>query len=725
MDGEILRDPTRRFVLQSGAAVGGGLMLSFTMATEGRAAGATQVNAYVRIAPDGKITIASKVPEIGQGIKTSLPMLIAEELDVDWSAVTVEQAIADSKVYGRQVAGGSMATTLEYDGLRRVGATVRALLIQAAATRWSVPAESLSTEPGFVIHATSKRRVAYGDLAEDAAKLTPPDPKTLALKDPKAFRIIGKSHKSQNLDAITTGQPTFGIDVRLPGMLYATFAKAPTYGASVAKVDLAPAKAIKGVRDAFIVEGGTNLQSIMPGVAVVADSWWTARKGRNALEIQWAQHPTAAQSTTSFEAKAAELAKAPPHRNAYNDGNVDAALKGAAKVVSAAYHYPFLAHAPLEPQNCTAHVKDGEVEIWAPTQNPEAGRGLVAKALNIDPSAITIHLIRCGGGFGRRLMNDYMVEAAVIASKVDAPVKLVWTREDDIQHDFYRPAGWHNLTAGLDANGALVAWKDHFVTFGEGETFNTSAGMNSTQFPCKAVANYRHDISVMPLGFPTGYLRAPGNNAFGFVIQSFTDELAIAAGKDPVAFRRELLGAPRLLGEAGKSDSFDTGRMRGVLDLVAEKSGWGRKVAKGTGLGVACHFSHLGYVAVVIEASVGEGGAVKVHKAWAAVDCGRQIVNPSGAEQQVQGSVLDAIGSALRQGMTFEDGAAVNSNFGNFPLLRMAEAPDVEVHFKLSDNNPTGLGEPAYPPTPAALCNAVFAAVGKRIRTLPIGDQLA
>jgi len=724
MDGEILRDPTRRFVLQTGAATGGGLVLSFTMASEGSAAAATQVNAYVRIAPDGKVTIASKVPEVGQGIKTSLPMLIAEELDVDWSAVTVEQAIADTKVYGRQVAGGSMATTLEYDGLRRVGATVRALLIQAAAARWSVPADSLTTEHGFVVHAASKRRAGYGELAQDAAKLTPPDPKTLTLKDPKVFRIIGQSQKSQNLNAITTGQPTYGIDTRLPGMLYATFAKAPTYGAAVAKVDLAPAKAVKGVRDAFIVEGGTNLQSIVPGVAVVADSWWAARKGRDALEIQWAQHPTAAQSTAGFEAKAAELSKAPPHRNAYNDGDVDAALKGAAKTVSAAYSYPFIAHANLEPQNCTAQVKDGKVEIWAPTQNPEAGRGLVAKALNIDPSAITIHLIRGGGGFGRRLMNDYMVEAAVIASKVDAPVKLVWTREDDIQHDFYRPAGWHNLTAGLDANGALVAWKDHFITFGEGETFNTSAGMNSTQFPCRAIANYRHDISVMPLGFPTGYLRAPGNNAFGFVIQSFTDELALAAGKDPVAFRRELLGEPRLLGAAGERESFHTGRMRGVLDLAAEMSGWGRKLPEGSGMGVACHYSHMGYVAVVMQVTV-KGGSLKVDKAWAAVDCGRQVINPKGAEQQVQGSVLDAVGAALYQAITFENGAAQQSNFGDFPLLRMADAFDVEVRFKLSDNNPTGLGEPAYPPAPAALCNAIFAATGKRIRTLPIGDQLA
>ena len=617
-----------------------------------------------------------------------------------------------------------MATTLEYDGLRRVGATGRALLIAAAAARWGVGADSCATESGFVIHAASGRRLSYGELAQEAAGLTPPDPKSLTLKDPKAFRIIGQSHKSRDLEAITTGQPLYGIDVRVPGMLYATFAKAPTFGAKVASVDLTPARAVAGVKDAFVVEGGTALNGLLPGVAVLADSWWAAHKARMALDIKWADHSTAAQSSAAFAAKAAELAKAPPHRTLRADGDVDGALKGAAKVVSAAYAYPFIAHANLEPQNCTASFKDGKVEIWAPTQNPEPGRALVAKTLNVPPEAVTIHLVRCGGGFGRRLINDYMVEAAFLSQKIGAPVQLLWTREDDVQHDFYRPGAWHNFTAGLDAQGGLTAWRDHFVSFGEGEQFASSAGMNATQFPCRAVDNYKVDVSVMPLGAPTGPLRAPGNNAFGFVIQSFTDELAVAARQDPVAFRRKLLGEPRLLGEAGQGDSFHTGRMRGVLDLVAEKSGWGRKLAKGSGLGVACHYSHLGYVAVVMEVSV-KKGALKIHKVWAAADIGSQIINPKGAEQQVQGSILDAISSTLYQQITFESGATVQSGFADHPLLRMADAPPVEVHFKISDNRPTGLGEPAYPPTPAALCNAIFAATGKRIRSLPIGDQLA
>jgi len=497
------------------------------------------------------------------------------------------------------------------------------------------------------------------------------------------------------------------------------------FGARVDRVDLAPALAVKGVRAAFVVEGGTALDGLLPGVAVVADSWWTARKGRQALEVVWADHPSPGQSTAAMATRAAELARQAPQRVMRQEGNVETALAGAAKVVEAAYHYPFLAHATLEPQNCTAAWTDGKVEIWAPAQDPEEGRALVARTLGIAPGDVTIHLTRSGGGFGRRLMNDYMVEAAWIARKAGAPTQLIWSREDDTRHDFYRPAGWHNLTAGLDAQGALVAWRSHAVSFGEGDKFVRAAEVDASQFPARAVANHLQTVSTLPLAVPTGWLRAPGNNAFGWVFQSFIDELAHASGQDPVAFRRRLLGEPRALGKPGGWDNLDTGRMRGVLDRAAEMAGWGRAIAKGTGLGIAAHFSHLGYVAVVIEASVGDDGTPVVHKAWAAVDVGRQILNPSGAEQQVQGSVLDAIGSTLRQKITLENGAVVEGNFGDYPLLRFAEAPPVEVAFVLSDHPPTGLGEPAYPPTPPALCNALFAATGKRIRTLPIGDQLA
>lgn len=711
-------NPTRRALLASGGA--GGLVLAFSLAGKSAAAEAAgKLNAYVQIAPDGWVTIVSKNPEIGQGIKTSLPMLIAEELDVDWARVRTVQADNDPEAYGRQFAGGSMATPLHWDQLRQVGAAGRAMLIAAAAADWGVPASELSTEPGVVVHAASGRRADYGSLAAKAATITPPALDSVPLKDPSQYRIIGKPTPQVDVDAIVTGQPLFGIDMRLPGMLYATYEKAPVFGAKVASADLAAAKAVKGVRDAFVLEGGEEFDGLTPGVAVVADSWWQARKGREALNVQWADHPTASQSSQGYAARAQELAAGAPGKTLRQDGDVSAGLAAAAKTVEAEYFYPFLSHATLEPQNCTAHFHDGKMEIWAPTQLPEPGRQNVAKTLGLKPEDVIVHMTRIGGGFGRRLMNDYMVEAAAIAHRTGAPVKLVWTREDDMRHDFYRPAGFHFLRGGVSADGEITAWADHFVTFGQGEETARSAGMAPTEFPARFVDNYRLDVSMMPLGVPTGPLRAPGSNAIAFVVQSFIDELAHAAGADPVAFRLQLLGDRGLVGEAGRG-GYDAGRMAAVLRLVAEKSGWDQKPADPRrGKGVAFHYSHLGYFAEVAEVAVATDGAVRVEKVWVAADVGRQIINPLGALNQIEGSVIDGISEMSGQ-ITIAGGAVEQGNFDTFPLLRIDAAPVIETHFIKSDNPPTGLGEPALPPVVPAVANAIFAATGKRIRKLPL-----
>ncbi|MDP3175482.1 MAG: molybdopterin-dependent oxidoreductase [Phenylobacterium sp.] len=716
---------SRRDVLRIGAGAGG-LVIAFSLAGRSEAAtgavGPAKINTYVRIAPDGVVTIIGKNPEVGQGIKTSLPMIIAEELDVDWKDVRVEQADNDPVAYGRQIAGGSTATPLHWDELRRVGAAGRAMIVAAAAKDWGVPAGECTTASGVVSHARTRKRATYGALAAKAAAMpAPADLTLLPLKDAKDYKIIGKFTGQVDNLKIVTGQPLFGIDTRLPGMLYATFLKAPVFGAKVASADLAAALAVKGVRKAFVVEGGTELTGLLPGVAVVADSWWAAMKGREKLNVQWAAHPTSAQSTESFDARAAELSKTKPQQTLRSDGDAASAMKAAAKVVEAAYVYPFISHANLEPQNCTAHFKDGKMEMWAPTQLPEPGRQLVAKTLGIAPEDITVHLIRGGGGFGRRLTNDPMVEAAWIAREAGAPVKLLWTREDDMRHDFYRPGGYHYLRAGLDAGGAVTAWENHFVTFGDKEQISV-ASMAPTEFPARFVPNYRYDTSLMPLGFPTGPLRAPRSNALSWVAHSFIDELAHAAGADQVAFRLKLLGDAEKVGE--DPAVYEAGRMRGVLAEVAKRAGWGRKLPARSGLGCAFHYSHRGYFAEVIEVAVADDGAVKVVKAWAVGDVGRQIVNPAGADNQVQGSVLDGISSALTQEITFENGAVVQGNFTDYPLMRIGDSAPVDVHFLITDNLPTGLGEPALPPAPPALCNAIFAATGVRIRKLPIDTAL-
>jgi isoquinoline 1-oxidoreductase beta subunit len=720
---------SRRAFLKAGAAAGGGLLLQFAIPLIARAAtaatepGGASLNAYVRIAPDGIVTILAKNPEIGQGVKTMLPMLIAEELDVDWEQVRIEQAPLDTDKFGRQFAGGSRATPINWDPLRRVGAAGRQMLITAAAQTWGVPVAECTTGSGKVRHEPSARSASYGQLASKAASLPVPDLKSVKLKDPKDFKIIGQSKRSVDNPLIVTGKPLFGIDVTRPGMLYAVFEKCPVFGGKVAKANTDAIKKLPSVREAFVVKGGNDPQGLVDGIAIVADNWWAANKAREKLEVTWDEGATAAQSSAGYADGAAQHAKAEPAVSLRKDGDAKAALSRATRVVEAGYAYPFLPHIPMEPQNCTAYVRDNKAELWAPTQNPGPGAQIVAATLGIAESDVVVHMTRCGGGFGRRLRNDFMAEAAWISKVVGAPVKLLWNRTDDVQHDFYRPAGFHFLKAGLDGSGEITAFTDHFVSFGNNGKVADSASMDGNEFPAGHVEHLDYGMSLLPLGVPTGPLRAPRSNAMAFVFQSFIDELAHAGGKDPLAFRLALLEKSRsAAGVAnGPEGSFDSQRMSAVLKLVAEKSGWGKqKLPKGTGMGVAFYFSHLGYFAEVVQATVAGSGAVKVDKVWVVADVGSQIINPINAENQVQGAVLDGLGSALEQEITIEHGRVVQANFDTVRPLRISEAAPVEAHFLITDHPPTGLGEPALPPAIPALCNAIYAATGKRIRKLPI-----
>jgi isoquinoline 1-oxidoreductase beta subunit len=728
----------RRAFLQLTALAGGGLLISAyidplgNLIAQGRQGGPPLApNAFITIAPNGRVTIIGKNPEIGQGIKTTLPMLIADELDVPWNVVTVEQGDLDAK-YGAQSAGGSTAVPGNYMGMRQIGAAARQTLVAAAAATWNVPEAELTTGNGRVTHAASRRSAGYPELAAKAATMPVPDLATVKLKDPSAFTIIGKKTPGVDNKSIVTGKPLFGIDASVPGMLHAVYQRCPVFGGKPVSANLDLIKTLPGVKHAFLVDTPNQQNGLWAGVAIVAESWWLANEARKKLQVTWDNGPAAANSTAGFDQQAADMAPKFPAQATRTDGDFDAAIAGAAKTAEGAYFYPYMSHASLEPMNALCQFKDGKLEAWVGTQQPANGRRQAAAALGITEPDITLHMTRMGGSFGRRLQNDYFVECAYIAKQIPGvPVKLQWNREDDLGHDVYRAAGYHFLKGGVDASGKLVAWRNHFV----GPTGSSSGGAN--EFPARFIPNFTLFQSTIVSGVPTGAMRAPTSNGVAFVVQSFIDELAHAAGKDPLQFRIDLLASPiadppPATGAPGAGRGGGPGvpaadfarRMRGVLEAVRDRSGWGKtKLAAGTAMGVAFHYSHSGYFAEVAEVSVDAQKRVKVNRVWVAADIGRQIINPLNAEGQVQSSVIDGI-SQLMTEITIDAGHAAQTSWADYPLLRFKQAPKtIDAFFVQSDANPTGLGEPALPPVLPAVANAIFAVTGTRVRTLPLSKH--
>jgi Aerobic-type carbon monoxide dehydrogenase, large subunit CoxL/CutL homologs len=717
----------RRAFLKLAGLAGGGLALAFYIGDRATALANTNggeqafaPNAFLRISPDGSILIYAKGPEIGQGVKTSFPMIIAEELDADWSKVHVEQAPVNPTVYGRQSAGGSRSIPTNWDQLRRAGATARAMLVAAAARDWGVSESECTTESSIVVHKASNRRVGYGELASKAAALPVPDEKSLQLKERKDYKLLGKRITGVDNLQVVTGKPLFGIDQVIPGMQYAVFEKCPAVGGKVGTANLDAVRKLPGVTNVLVIEGTGKPTEVMPGVAILASSTYAAINARRQLKVSWDESGASKDSWSKAVSDAQKLARQSGPDSLRNTGDVEAAF-ASAKTLEAFYTYPFVSHAPLEPQNCTASFKDGAVEIWAPTQTPDSALGLVAGALGIPKEKVTIHQTRVGGGFGRRLMNDYACEAALISKQAGVPVKLQWTREDDMQHDFYRVGGFHSFKGGLDA-GKLVAWSDHFITFSQDGQKPTSGGdLSPDEFPALLLPNVRLTQTKLPLAIPTGPWRAPRSNAVAFAVQSFLHECAVAAQRDHLEFLLEVMGEPRWL-QQGNEYSLNTGRAAAVIKLAAEKAGWGKQLPKGRGLGLAFHFSHAGHFAEVAEVSVDANRKLTLHRVTVAGDIG-PVVNLSGAENQVEGSVVDGFSTALGLQLSIENGRIQETNFDRYPLLRIPHAPVVEVHFIESDFSPTGVGEPALPPVAPAICNAIFAATGQRIRTLPLTSQ--
>ena len=660
----------------------------------GAAAGSFQPSAWLNVDPAGLVTIWVGKSEMGQGSFTGMAVLVAEELEADWKTIRVVQADADAR-YGRMSTGGSSSVRGSWEPLRKAGAAAREMLVAAAAARWGVDPATCRAGKGEVVHAASGRRAGYGSLAEAASKL--PVPEKPVLKDPKDFTLIGKAVPRLDTPSKTRGAAVFGIDVRVPGMLHAVVARPPALGGKVARFDAAAAMAVPGVRK--VVE-------VPSGVAVVADTTWAALRGRDALGVVFDGGPNGALDSAAIASLVASAPLEPAP--ARNDGDVEGALAGAARRLSATYTLPFLPHSAMEPLNCTARVDGNGAELWAPTQSPQRARTDVASALGIPEAKVTLHVTFMGGGFGRRLYPDFPVEAALVARGAGAPVQVTWTREDDFAGDLFRPCGRNELRAGLDAKGNLVAWH-HLVrspSLSRQSSGNPAAPAGTLEgaigFPYRSGA-VRIEAAVPTVGVRIGAWRSVYSSQNAFPEESFIDELAHAAGKDPLAFRRSLLPADHPL--------------QAVLALAGEKSGWGKKLPKGVARGIACHSCFGSHVAEVAEVSVTKG-VIRVHRVVVAVSCGTAL-NPDSVAQQMEGSVVYGLTAALRGEITFAKGAAREKNFPDQDPLRISEMPRVETHIVPSTAAPGGIGEPGLPPIAPAVANALFVLTGKRLRSLP------
>ncbi len=704
-------DITRRDFLTTSAAAGAGLAIAFHIPAARRFGPSPNLapftpNAWLRINEDESVLVVVDRSEMGQGVTTSLPMLLAEELEADWSKIKIEFAPADkayiNPMFGMQGTGGSTSVRAAYTPLRKAGAAAREMLIGAAATTWGVAPAECHAEKGAVIHTASKRRLTYGKLVTKAA--TMPLPHDVPLKEPKDWKILGTRVRRLDTPPKVDGSAQFGIDVKTPSLLVGVIARSPVFGGKVKSFDATKAKAVPGVR---------HVVQISTGVAVVGDGYWSAKKGRDALDITWDEGPTAAVSSATINQLFAKNAEQ-PGAQARHDGDAPAALTSAALNLGAVYEMPFLAHTTMEPMNCTAHVRADGVDIWAPTQFQTGAQGLGAGIGGVPPEKVKVHTTYLGGGFGRRFELDFIREALETSKASGAPVKLIWSREDDVRNAQYRPASYHRLQAGLDAGGQPVAWTHRIVAPSimarvfpdtvknglDGEAVEGGVGMPYT------ISNVHVDYALTDTGIPVGFWRSVNNSFNAFAVESFIDELAHAAKKDPYEYRRDLLGkAPRHLG---------------ALNLAASKAGWGTPLAAGRARGIAVYKAFESYVAEVAEVSVESDGTPRVHRVVCAVDCG-PVVNPDIVEAQMQSAIVFGLTAALWGEITIDKGRVQQSNFHDYRMLRMAEMPVVEVHIVPSTDAQGGVGEPGTPPIAPAVCNAIFALTGKRIRKLPIG----